>query len=201
MFNLILTPFRPPEGPRYLPGFKPPRCLDMKVFVLDKWRRPANRLDEQRFASVFIREDMRRFEHEVFTDSTEVFFFDTEKNHELRSLPVSKVWTLILKQPRMESYHPLGVFHDLFSGGNFLVDKSQLNSSSWKVPGSAQFIGVEANFVALSHGIWKILMLSIASIFVPWLSCRIFQMTWWYLGSRLNQEIWVNLRVKILCLT
>ena len=119
-------------------------------------------------------------------------FFNTEKNHELRSPKCPKCerfsWSSKGLQRIIQIYCSFRVSFLVLSGWQVSTELS-----SWKVPGSAQFIGVEANFVALSHGIWKILMLSIASIFVPWLSCSIFQMTWWYLGSRLNQEIWVNL--------
>lgn len=155
MFNLILTPFRPPEGPRYLPGFKPPRCLDMKVFVLDKWRRPANRLDEQRFASVFIREDMRRFEHEVFTDSTEVFFSTLKRitNWEVFQCPKCELWSWS-SQGWNHTIH-LGFFMIYFRGATFWLTSLNWTLQAEKFQAVLSLLELKRTLLLLATGSGK----------------------------------------------
>ena len=122
----------------------------MKVFVLDKWRRPANRLDKLRLASVHPGRHAR-----VWAQSFHRLHgwnLNTEKNHELRS-PKCPKCELLLKQQRITP--STWICFMFFFGGYFLVDKSQLNSQAEKFQAVLSLLELKRTLLLLATGSGK----------------------------------------------
>ena len=128
-----------------------------------------------------------------FSQTPRRFFFSTRKritNWEVQSVQSVNVFPEAAKDCK-GLYKSIALSVFLF--WYFLVDKSQLNSQAEKFQAVLSLLELKRTLLLLATGSGKSLCYQLPAYLCLGCHAAFFQMTWWYLGSRLNQEIWVNL--------